>query len=270
MEYEDNALSELDESQESENLEGEFAFELDQDTAKEAGTSSIQSELESLDQRFAKRLEGILTELSSSESEEGSDISANFSQQFNDLAREMDMEYFSLWSAAKKWGKKLAPLIAPGVPLLNAVTKLSPQVRRRIWGHLKSLGKQYLAKALPAVPGIGTAATIAGPILGKAGVPLFKDIFETAEGELESVSQFAEDLAKVAHEALEYTYENLEIDSVDPLKASELANGSLRHALVNLKHRGTTGGIITQHIPKEKVFYIRPGESVTIKFVGRQ
>ena len=264
LEFEESDLSELDDSQERENLEGEFTFELgEEDKSKEEGTSDIQSELENLDQQFAKRFEVILSELSSGELEEPSDISANFSKQYDELAREIDDEYFSLFKKLKKWGKKLAPLIAPGVPLLSTITKLSPEVRKRIWGGLKGLGKQYLSTA---IPGIG----IAGPILGKAGVPVLKNIFETAEGEVQSAPLFAENFAKIAHNALEYAYENLEIDSVDPLKARDLANRSIKFALRNLKNMGTTGDISTGNIPKSKVFYISPGESVTITFVGKQ
>ena len=53
----------LDDSQERENLEGEFTFELgEEDKSKEEGTSDIQSELENLDQQFAKRFEVILSQ----------------------------------------------------------------------------------------------------------------------------------------------------------------------------------------------------------------
>jgi hypothetical protein len=269
MSHDDDSLSEfdsleLDDSQEQEDLKNEFTFQMEEDT------NNVRSEVDNLDQRFAERFQAILNEVNSGDYEEQPDTN-KFFVQFNELAREMDAEYFG--SFFKNIGKKLIKHAIPGYSVLQMAKKLAPLAKSGIFNTLKKSALKYgLKYGIRAIPGVGNVASIAGPLLAQAGVPGLKNIFETEQGNDVNISSAAQNFVQVARDALEYMYKNLEIESDDPLKAQELANQSINHALQRLQHRGTTGGFSTSGISPNQVIYVSPGQSITftLRIIGKQ
>jgi hypothetical protein len=264
-ELRDNDFLELDDSSQHEDLESEFNFEM--------GNDLSQTEISDTDQQFVKKMEAILQEVNSQQFEEGVDMS-KFSQELKHTLKEMDSEYFSLFKALSKGIKKLAPHVIPGGSIISLVQKISPSARRMILNTLGRAAMKYaptlMKYGLPAIPGVGNVASVAGPLLASAGVPGLKSIFEY-DGKTADIPSTAQNFVHVAHDAMEYAYKNLEVDSDDPLKAQQLANNSINYALQKLQqYRGTTGGYSTPAYPETKDVYIKPGQSITFRFIGTQ
>jgi hypothetical protein len=261
-ELKDNDFLELEGSSQHEDLENEFNFEM--------GDDQSQSEISDTDQQFVKKMEVMLQEVNSQQFEEGIDKS-KFSQELKQMIGEMDSEYFSLFNLAKKLIPKklakLAPHLIPGGSILKLVQQISPSARRMIWN---TLGKAAIKYGVPLIPGVGNVASVAGPLLAQAGVPGLKSIF-TSEGNTSDIPSTAQNFVHVGRDAMEYAYKNLEVDSDDPLKAQELANNSINYALQRLQqYRGTPGGSSTPSYSETRDVYLKPGQSITFRFIGTQ
>jgi hypothetical protein len=231
----------------------DFELEMDEGTSMEEGINNY---------KFKERL-NYLFEPTLHETQSDVGVEKELNNTLTDMDKEY-REYFSLLGGLKK----LAKYTPAGFTLGQLAKRISPSLRKRILGMAKGALKKYALKyglkyGLPLIPGGGTAAAVAGPLLAKAGVPGLKDIFENEVGEPYSSEKKAENVEDFVRHAYQYAAENMEADSDDPLKANQLVNEAANHALTRL--RETTNSGINPYVVN-KTITLSPDTTYTITF----